>query len=305
MDMSPGLPDMHHRCGYIAIVGLPNAGKSTLMNRYLEEKISIVTPKPQTTRTNITSILSTDDYQIIFVDTPGLLKPRYRMQEVMASYISAAVDEADALLLMIDASAFRDELHPAIVEFARSISAKHMVIALNKIDLLKKHLLIPMIEQVTTVLPGREIFPISAATGENTASLLVSLLDCLPEGPKLFPDDIISNEPERFFAAELIRESVFLAMEREIPYATAVIIDAFEDEEDITSITASILVEKNSHKPILIGKNGATIKDIGTKARLAIEEFLGRRVYLELHVKVRKDWRKKDVFLRETGLIRH
>jgi len=293
-----------HVCGFVAIVGLPNAGKSTLMNRYLKEKVSIVTPKPQTTRTNVTSILSAENYQVIFVDTPGLLKPRYRMQEVMASFITSAVEDADLILLLVDVSVFRNEHHPAIVRFAERVKGKRIVVALNKIDLIEKHRLLPIIEKTDGLFPGVEIIPISAVEGDGTDELFDVILANLPEGPKLYPDDIISNEPERFFVSELIREAIFLTMEQEIPYASAVVIERFEEKESSTVIGAVILVEKPSQKPIIIGKNGMKIKEIGTKARLGIEEFLGRKVFLELHVKVRKDWRKKDVFLRETGLLR-
>ncbi len=294
-----------HVCGFVAIVGLPNAGKSTLMNRFLNERISIVTPKPQTTRANVTSILSSEDYQVIFVDTPGILKPRYRMQEVMSSFISTAIEEADVILLIIDASRFKDAHHPSIVEFAETVRGKRVVVALNKIDIVKKYKLIPMIMNTAELFPDVDIVPISAAEGEGADHLFDVILGLLPEGPKLYPDDIISNEPERFFVAELIRESVFVTMEKEIPYSTAVIIDGFEDREGLSVIHASILVEKSSQKPMLVGKNGETIKKIGTKARLAIEEFLERKTYLELHIKVRRDWRKKDAFLREIGLLRH
>jgi GTPase len=293
------------KCGYVAIIGLPNAGKSTLMNRYLEEKVSIVSSKPQTTRANVTCILSSSDYQIIFIDTPGLLQPRYRMQEVMASLVENAIAEADLLLVLIDAEKFRDDIHPKLAQLAAKISGRPVVVALNKIDRISyKPNLLPMMEIITEAFPGAPVVPISALTGDGAEDLFRIILDFLPVSPKLFPDDIISTEPERFFAAELIREAVFLAMSEEIPYASGVIIDAFEERENVTAITATILIEKNSQKPIILGKHGLTIKDIGTKARLSIEEFLGRKVFLELHVKVRRDWRNKDSYLRETGIKR-
>jgi len=296
---------MNHKCGFVAIVGLPNAGKSTLMNRYLEEKVSIVTHKPQTTRVNVTSILSADDHQIIFVDTPGILKPRYKMQEVMASFITNAIAEADLVLLLIDVSTYTDAMHPTIVQFAKRAKGKKVVVALNKIDLYKKNRLLPILGETSILFPDSHVVPISALEGEGADDLLATLLDNIPEGPKLYPDDIISSEPERFFVAELIREAIFLKMDQELPYASAVIVEKFEEGENVDKIYAVILVEKKSQKPIMIGKKGATIKDIGTQSRLAIEEFLGRRVYLELHVKIRKDWRNKDVFLKEAGLLKH
>jgi GTPase len=293
-----------HKCGFAAIVGLPNAGKSTLVNRYLNEKISIVSPKPQTTRSNVTCILSSEAYQIIFIDTPGLLKPRYRMQEVMTAFVASAVDEADVLLTIIDASRFKGEFPPTLVKFAEKACLKKNIVALNKIDLMKKAALLEMIARTSELFPGAEIVPISALGGEGTDELFTVVLDSLPEGPSLFPEDIISSESERFFVSELIREAIFITMKEEIPYASAVIIDNFEEKAESDVITASILVEKESQKPILIGKKGSMIKIIGTKARLGIEEFLGRKVYLDLHVKVRKDWRSKDIYLREIGLIR-
>lgn len=293
-----------HRCGFVAIAGLPNAGKSTLMNRFLREKVSIVSKKPQTTRTNVTTILSAPDYQVIFIDTPGILVPRYRMQEVMASWISAAVSDADCILLLVDAVAFKGTYPPSIQQFVEGMRNKPAVIGLNKIDLVKKPHLLPLMEATAALVPGAEIVPVSALKGEGTEELFDVLLRCLPVGPKLYPDDIISSEPERFFVSELIREAIFVTMEQEIPYATAVVIDHYEEKEKTTVITARILVEKPSQKPIIIGKGGATMKTIGTMARLGIEEFLGRPVYLDLHVIVRRDWRKKDSFLQEAGLIR-
>jgi GTP-binding protein Era len=275
------------------------------VNRFLREKISIVSPKPQTTRSNVTCILSGDDYQVIFVDTPGILKPRYRMQEVMASYIAAAVKESDLLLLIIDASRYAGELPPPLVGFSENVKRKKMVLALNKIDLVpQKEKLLELMQKSSELFPEAEIVPISATEGEGADELFQVILGHLPEGPRYFPEDMISNESERFFASELIREAIFLTMEEEIPYSTAVIIEGFEEKPAGAVITASILAEKDSQKPILIGKKGAAIKEIGTKARLAIEEFLGVKVYLDLHVKVRKDWRKKDAFLREIGLLR-
>ena len=337
----------NHKCGFVAIVGLPNAGKSTLMNRYLEEKVSIVTPKPQTTRANVTSILSSGNYQIIFIDTPGILRPRYKMQEVMASFIRSAINESDVVLFMIDADKFKTQLSPSIVKLANEIKTKKVVIALNKVDIVKKLKLLEMIQNISELFHGAEVFPVSALKGDGTDELFNAVLEYLPAENKLYPDDIISTQPERFFVAEIIREALFLTMSKEIPYSSAVVIDDFKDpqrglleppqrglleppegdvnpppkrdvkktpEGDVNPpskrevkkpkyvIHASILVEKKSQKPIVIGKNGRTIKEIGTKARLGMEEFLGGGVYLDLHVKVRKDWRNKDVFLREIGL---
>lgn len=303
----PGSPDTQpslHRSGFAAVVGLPNAGKSTLVNRLLDTKISIVSSKPQTTRSNVTCIVSTADSQIVFIDTPGLLKPRYRMQEVMASFITGAVADADVILVIIDASRYDGSLPPRLVEFAQQTSGRKRVVALNKIDLVRKESLLEIIARANESFPGADIVPISAQEGDGVDILFGVVRDLMPEGPKYFPEDVISNESERFFAAELIREAVFLAMDEEIPYSTGVIVERYEEKPGVTVIDASILVEKDSQKPILVGKNGRTIKEIGTKARIGIEEFIGSKVFLDLRVKVRKDWREKDVFLREVGLLR-
>jgi GTPase len=294
-----------HTCGFVAVVGLPNAGKSTLVNRYLKEKISIVSSKPQTTRTNISCILSTEASQIIFIDTPGLLKPRYRLQEVMSAFVSSAIGEADVIMVIIDASRFEDEFPSLLVDFAHKIHQKKVVVALNKIDIMKKSNLLEIIAKADDLFKGAEIFPISAFDGDGTEELFSVIQKNLPEGPCLFPEDMISTEPERFFVSELIRESIFISMKEEIPYSSAVIIDGYEEKDDTVVIIASILVEKESQKPILIGKSGSLIKTIGTKARLGIEEFIGKKVFLDLRVKVKKDWRSKDTYLREIGLIRH
>jgi len=294
-----------HKSGFVAVAGLPNAGKSTLVNRFLREKIAIVSPKPQTTRSNVTCILSGDDYQVIFIDTPGILKPRYRMQEVMASFVAAAVKDSDLILLILDASRQAGEFPGPLSGFLEQVKGRDIVVALNKIDIIsRKEILLETIKNTSELLPGAEIVPVSAEKGEGVDELFTVVLNHLREGPKYFPEDMISNESERFFAAELIREAIFLTMKEEIPYSTAVIIEDFEEKTASAVITATILAEKDSQKPILIGKNGAAIKSIGTKARQAIEEFLGIKVFLNLHVKVRRDWRKKDIFLSEIGLIR-
>ncbi len=291
-----------HKCGFVAIVGLPNAGKSTLMNLYFNEKVSIVSPKPQTTRANVTTILSSENYQIIFIDTPGLLTPRYRMQEVMASLIKNAIVSSDVIIIIIDAAKFNGQHSPYIVKFANEINLKKVIVALNKIDIIKKVKLLELIQKTSILFPDVEIFPISALYGDGTEEIFNAILKKLPVGNKLYPDDIISTEPERFFVSEIIREAIFLTMSEEIPYSSSVIVDDFYEKSAKTVIYASILVDKNSQKPIIIGKNGKAIKEIGTKARKGIEEFLGREVFIDLHVKVRRNWRKKDEFLREIGL---
>jgi GTP-binding protein Era len=203
---------------------------------------------------------------------------------------------------MVDTSAFKGSFDDRIVTFAIENASKNVIVALNKIDIIKKDSLLEMIKVTDALFPDTEIIPVSALTGNGTDILFDAMLTKLPVSPKLYPDDMISTEPERFFVAEIIREAIFLTTTEEIPYSSGVIIAGYEEKDTKTVIHASIIVEKNSQKPIIIGKNGATIKKIGTKARLGIEEFLGGKVYLDLHVKVRKDWRNIDTFLRETGL---
>ena len=291
-----------HFCGFTAIVGLPNSGKSTLMNSYLKEKVSIVTPKPQTTRANVTTILSADDYQIIFVDTPGMLMPKYKMQEVMASLIRKAVSDSDLILVMVDASKFNGHYSEQFIKFAGDIKSKNVIVALNKIDIIAKESLLEIIKVTSELFPEKEIIPISALKGSGTDILFGEILKQLPVSPKLYPDNIISTEPERFFVSEIIREAIFLTTTEEIPYSSGVIVEGFEEKGSTVVIHATIIIEKKSQKPIIIGKQGSTIKKIGTKARLGIQQFLDSKVYLDLHVKVRKDWRNSDNFLREIGL---
>jgi len=293
-----------HVCGFVAIVGLPNSGKSTLMNRYLKEKVSIVSPKPQTTRSNVTTILSSENYQVIFTDTPGLLRPRYKMQKVMASLIKKAISDSDLILVIVDAAGFEGQYSAPFAKFAEEIRAKNIIVVLNKIDIIQKEKLLKIIQKTSELFPNVKIVPISALSGDGTDILFNEMLENLPVSHKLYPENIISTQPERYFVSEIIREAIFLSTSKEIPYSSGVVIENFEEKIQKVVIHASILVEKKSQKPIIIGKNGKTIKNIGTKARIGIEEFLSRKVYLDLHVKVRKGWRNKDVFLRETGLER-
>jgi len=222
----------------------------------------------------------------------------------MVSLIKKAISDSDVILVIVDAARFTGQYSPPFVKFTDEIRAKKVIVVLNKIDLIKKEILLEIIQKTSVLFPEVEIVPISALSGDGTDILFNEMLDNLPVSCKLYPDNIISTEPERFFVSEIIREAIFLSTSEEIPYSSGVVIENFEEKIPKVVIHASILVEKKSQKPIIIGKNGKTIKNIGTKARLGIEEFLSRKVYLDLHVKVRKDWRNKEVFLRETGLKR-
>ncbi|MBI4535793.1 MAG: GTPase Era [Ignavibacteriae bacterium] len=292
------------RCGYATIIGGPNVGKSTLMNAFLQQKISIVTPKAQTTRHKVLGILSTNEYQVIFLDTPGLIKPKYRLQEVMMQFASSAIEDADLLLLMIDATNPGTGSEFATNEAWSALKGlnKSVFLVINKIDLVKKADLLPVIDSCSRAYQFKEIFPISALTREGTTELLKTVANELPRHPPLFPLDIVSEQNERFFVSEIVREKVFLATHQEIPYSTAVDIVEFKDrEEGKTLIRADIYVERDSQKGIIIGKRGTMLRAIGSSARREIEEFLQRPVFLDLHVRVKRQWRENEQWLRRLG----
>ncbi len=307
------------RCGYVAIVGEPNVGKSTLMNGVLEQKISIVTKKPQTTRHRILGILTTPAYQAVFLDTPGIILPRYALHEAMMESASSAVSDADIILFLVDAS------RPAGGEDSReeSILAQFgaagvpVYLVLNKIDIVEKAGLLPLIDRYAKLYPFREIFPVSALTKEGLAGLMAGISSVLPVHPALYPADIVSEQHDRFFVAEIIREKIFIRCQEEVPYSTTVEITGFiergaaPDGEPAPPpkkgkplkwfISADIYVERDSQKGILIGKKGGMLKEIGELARKDIERFLGHQVFLELHVKVRAGWRGDKDWIERQG----
>jgi len=289
------------KSGYVSIVGEPNVGKSTLLNAILGEKLSIVTPKPQTTRNRITGILTTDEYQIIFLDTPGLLKPRYKLQEYMQEAVRGAVNDADVILYMIDVSRPpRGRNERDILKMLRE-SGKVVILVMNKIDLISRPMLLPMIASYRDKMDFAEIVPVSALKNDGVDILIRVIVKYLPEGPQLYPEDQISDMPVRFFVAETIREKVFLLTKQEIPYASSVLVEEFKEGEAPIYIRATIYVEKESQKGIIIGKGGGMLKRIGTEARREIETFLGSSVYLDLWVKVKEKWRRNPRDLRELG----
>ena len=286
-----------HRSGYVALVGKPNVGKSTLLNALLGQKLSIVTRKPQTTRHRVLGILSGDAYQIIFLDTPGLIEPRYKLQEAMMHAVSGAIAEADLLLFLADAT--RDR--PDTFSLER-IGERPALLLLNKIDLIPQEQALPLVEAYTALRAFEEIIPISALKGFNLDAVLRETVARLPLGPPFYPRDVISEQPERFFIAEIIREKIFETFRQEVPYAVQVnVVDYEEREGEKDLIHAEIVVERDSQKGILIGKGGQALKKIGTRARKDIEAFLEKPVFLRLHVKVRQDWRNRDTFLRSFG----
>ena len=289
------------RCGYIALVGRPNAGKSTLFNAFLGERLSIVTPKPQTTRNRVLGILTRPQSQIIFLDTPGLLQPQYKLHETMEQQISLAARQADLVLLLLDASRPRDR-SKLVRKFLQEVEIP-LVAVLNKIDLLPPEQAAEECRVLRQEFALKELLPISALEGDNVVSLLDYLETRLPVGPQLYPDDMIAEQPERFFVAEMIREAAFDRLDDELPYSLSIVIDEFEERTNKTYIKAVIYVERNSQKGIVIGHKGSQLHAIGRKARQQIEELLEASVYLDLWVKVRPNWRKKERDLKEFGYI--
>ena len=289
------------KAGYVAVVGRPNVGKSTLTNSLLKFRLSIITPKPQTTRHRILGIHSGENFQIIFLDTPGLIEPSYLLQKVMMRSAENAMKDADVILFLVEVSPTPKEddlkLLKKIAEFGKPI-----ILAINKIDLAAKDTLLPLIDAYRRHEEISEIVPISAMQGENLDALEETILKYIPNGYPFYPEDTITDQPERFFVAEIIREKIFQNYGDEVPYSTAVVIDEFHERKGRKDyIKARIIVERDSQKAIIIGKGGAALKKVGKLARADIEAFLGRPVFLELWVTVREKWRKKDHFVREFG----
>jgi GTP-binding protein Era len=289
------------KSGFVSIVGRPNSGKSTLLNRLVGEKVSIVTDKPQTTRHVVRGIVTKPEGQITFLDTPGIHKPIHRMNERMMQSVHDAMADVDLVLLIVDASAAFGRGDAFTVELLKPVATKKLLL-LNKIDRIQKKSLLPIIDQYSKIGNFEEIIPISALKGENVDSLIGQIFKYLPEGPMFYPSDQISDQRERSIASELIREKVILLTQEEMPYSTAVVMDRFEEAGKICRIFASIFVERESQKAIVIGKAGQKLKEIGTEARKELESFLGRSVFLELHVKVKKRWRDDEEMLRTLGL---
>lgn len=292
-----------HRSGFVAIVGRPNVGKSTLLNHIVGRKIAAVTPKPQTTRRRLLGIKTLPAAQLLFVDTPGIHTARDLLNERMVAQALQSIPDSDAVLWVVDA---RDGLRAGDREIAAMLPAAPtpVIVALNKIDGQPKAGLLPLLAAVSNLAPERDIVPVSALTGENVETLLAQIAAALPEGPRFYPADELTDASERDIAAEIIREKVMMETRDEIPYAVAVTIDTFEEkpEKNLVVIQATIHVARDSHKPILIGERGQRIKAIGQAARADIEALLGRRVFLELFVRVQADWTKHPARLREFGL---
>ena len=288
------------KSGFVSIVGKPNVGKSSLMNRLMGENLSIITAKAQTTRHRIMGILNGEDYQIVYSDTPGILEPKYSLHEAMMNYVKVSLQDADVILLVV-------ELHDKYEEdlFQRFLTIQTpIVLVINKVDLAKGSQVEDKVQYWKESIPGvREIIPVSAKTGLNVDHILDVVKTFLPEHPPFFPQDEFTDRTERFFASEIIREKIFDNYEEEIPYSCEVGIHSFKDEQDILRISAVIYVERDSQKGIVIGKGGSSLKKVGTEARKDMEAFFGKKIFLETHVKVADNWRKERNRLRQFGYL--
>ncbi len=301
MDNSQNL-DSGHRSGFVNIVGNPNVGKSTLMNDLVGERISIITNKAQTTRHRITGIVNTPEYQIVYSDTPGVLKPKYKLQESMLEFSEGALTDADVLIYVTDAVEDPEKNADFLARVAKEKIPVLLVI--NKIDLLKGNQeLEKLVDDWHKRLPNAEIFPLSATEKFNVDNLQKRIVELLPVAPPYFGKDALTDKPARFFVTEIIREKLLLLYDKEVPYSTEVIVEKFDEKDASIHIMAVIYVERDSQKAIIIGKGGDKIKKVGIEARKDIEKFFDKKVYLELFVKVEKDWRNRENKLKAFGYI--
>lgn len=288
-----------HKSGFVSIVGCPNVGKSTLLNALVGERLSIITSKAQTTRHRIMGIVSGDDYQVVFSDTPGILKPNYKLQEKMMEFVVSAFSDADVFLLIVDI--YEDiALDEKYLEKLKNTKTP-VLVCLNKIDQATQELLDTKVDEWKTKLPNAEIIPISALKKFNLETVMYRITQLLPPGEAFYDKDTLTDKPEKFFVSEIIREKILLKYKREIPYSVEVVINSFKEEEKIIRIQADIIVERESQKGIIIGHQGEALKRVGTLARKDAETFFGKQIYLELYVKVAKDWRSSDSNLKNFG----
>lgn len=290
-----------HKSGFVNIVGNPNVGKSTLMNVLVGEKISIITSKAQTTRHRILGIVNTDEYQIVYSDTPGVLRPNYKLQESMLGFSQSALNDADVLLYMTDVVETIDKNEEFLQKVQRTDAP--VLLLINKIDQTNQKELENMVAKWHELLPKAEIYPISALNKFNIAAIQKRILELLPDSPPYFEKDAMTDRPARFFVTEIIREKILLYYQKEIPYAVEVVVEEFKEEKDIINIRALIIVERDAQKGIIIGHQGIAIKKVGTMARKDIERFFDKKVFLEMYVKVEKDWRSRDNLLQRFGYI--
>ena len=293
------------KSGFVALVGRPNAGKSTLMNRLVGQKLAIVSDKPQTTRNRITGVRNYANGQVVFVDTPGIHRPMHRLNVRMVDAALSALRDVDLVVALVDASEPAGGGDRFLMKAIKKVDTPR-ILALTKVDLIAKEKLLPLIERYDRDVAFADIVPISALTGANLDRLEAVILSHLPEGEPLYPEDYLTDQPERFFVSELVREQVLRHTHAELPFASAVVVDRFEepDEKGLLRLYCTILVERESQKPIVVGKAGSMIKAIGTAARLELERFFDARVFLDLRVKVRADWREDERVLDDLGLAR-
>lgn len=290
---------MNHKSGFVNILGNPNVGKSTIMNALVGEKLSIITAKAQTTRHRIMGIVNGDDFQIVYSDTPGILKPQYKLQESMMSFVNIALSDADLILYVTDVTE-RAANEGEYIDRIKD-SGLPVIIAVNKVDLTNQEDLEKIVESWHIAFPDSPVFPVSALKKFNLDSLLNAVLSKLPEGEAFFPKDQLTDKYERFFASEIIREKILVHYKKEIPYSVEIEIESFLDEKNIIKIRALIHVTRDSQKGIIIGHKGSMLKRVGTEARHDMEDFFKKKVFLELYVKVTKDWRDKPLVLKRFG----
>ena len=288
-----------HKAGFVSIVGKPNVGKSTLMNKLVGENLSIITAKAQTTRHRIMGILNGEDFQIVYSDTPGILEPKYALHEAMMNYVKVSLEDADVVLLVVE---WAEKFDVSVYERFKTLAAP-ILLLINKADLAPKADRAAIVSYWKSHLPVKNVIPVSAFNGENVDKLFPALLDLIPEHPPYFPKDELTNRSERFFASEIIREKILRNYNQEVPYSTEVGIEDFKVEENIIRVRATIFVERDSQKGIIIGKAGGSLKKVGTEARLDMEKFFGKKVFLETRVKVSADWRRQKDKLRSFGYL--
>lgn len=290
---------MTHKAGFVNIIGNPNVGKSTLMNALVGQKLSIITKKMQTTRHRIKGIVNGEDYQVVYSDTPGILKPGYKLQEAMMKFVDIALTDADIILFVTDVVEKPDKNPEYITKIRKSNMP--VIVIINKIDLSNQKEVVRLFDYWSEVFPGASVYPVSALENFNVESIFSRILELLPENPPFFGKDELTDRSERFFMEEIIREKILLAYQKEVPYSTEVTVEKFKEKEDIIDIAASIYVSRESQKGIIIGKEGKMLKRVGTEARTDAEKFFGKKIFLQLFVKVAKDWRNKDRQLKQFG----
>ncbi len=289
-----------HKAGYVNIIGKPNAGKSTLSNALVGEQLSIITPKASTTRHRILGIVNTEEYQIVLSDTPGIIEPAYKLHESMMNAVKDSIEDADVLIVLVDVTnPLLNEEHLALIAKSKS----PVVLIVNKVDLSQPTEVEKVIRELSSVINPKEVFAISALNGVNAKSLLDNISKYLPEHEPYFPKDQLTDRNTRFFVGEMIREKIFNLYEQEIPYSTEVIVHDYKEEKNIDKIYAYIIVERDSQKGIIVGKNGEGIKRIGIESRKDIEKFVQKKVFLDLRVKVEENWRKNELKLKHWGYI--